>query len=244
MQNYAVVLPKANSPVCWSLGSDHQAHFHFCLGTSQTHRVQIQIWLQALMAWSWWTPQLLYLKHPEEIKEWLQMRAWGMTELQSWFRATTGHGLTNFLLFRQMNVQILVWSPFNDFRAFTLHFIHSQITQDPRSAQTLHIKTNGGPYYFPSAFFTHRVARILDLASEMAYFLHISWLTSGELAVLGLQGGRLNFIKSFWKEHLWTSICCGGWWAGVCISFVPSESWVQILQNEQNSSSFQEGATA
>lgn len=211
MQNSAVVLHKANSPVCWSLGSDHQAHFHFCLGTSQTHRVQIQIWLQTLMAWSWWTLQLLFLKHHEEIKEWLQMRLWGMTEHQPWFRATTGHSLTNFSLFGQMNLQIFFWSPFDDFQAFTLHFLHSQIIQDPRSAQTVHIKTDGGPYYFPNAFFTRGVARILDLTSEMAHFLHISWLNSRELAVLGLQGGRLNFIKSFLKEHSRTSICCGGW---------------------------------
>lgn len=155
VQNSAVVLHKANSPPCWSLGSDHQAHFHFCLGRSQIHRVQIQIWLQALMAWSWWTLQLLYLKHHEEIKEWLQMRLWGMAEYQPCFRATTGHGLTNFLLFEQMYYQILFWSPFGDCQAFILHFLPSQITQDPRSAQTLHIKTDGGPYYLPNAFFLH-----------------------------------------------------------------------------------------
>lgn len=201
-QNYAVFLHKANSPVCWSLGSDHQAHFHFCLGTSQTHRVQIQIWLQALMAWSWWTVQLLHLKHHEESKECLQMKPWGMTEHQSWFRAITGHGLTNFLLFRQMYLEILFWSPLDDCQAFTLHFLPSQITQDPRSSQTLHIKTDCGPYYFPNAFFAHRVACILDLTSEVAPFLHISWLNSGELAVLGLQGGML--ISLTWMLILLT----------------------------------------
>lgn len=211
MQNYGVVLHKANSPVCWSLGSDHQAHAHFCLGGSQTHRVQIQIWLQALMASSWWTLQLLLFKTP-----------WGDQRVAS--DETLGHDRIpvpvqthhrawsdQLLLFRQMYYQILFWSPFDDCRAFTLHFLPSQITQDPRSAQTLHIKTDGGPYYFPNAFFTHRVAHILDLTSEMAHFLHISWLKPGELAVLGLQGGRLNFIKSFLKEHLRISFWHGGW---------------------------------
>lgn len=161
---------------------------------------QIQIWLQVLMAWSWWTLQFLYLKHHEKIKEWLQMRLWGMTEHQSWFRATTGHGLTNFLLSRQMYSEILFWSPFDDCQAFTLHFCPSQITQDPRSAQTLHIQTDGGPYYFPNAFFAIRVACILDLTPEMAHFLHISWLNSEELAVLGLQGGMLISLSLFWRN--------------------------------------------
>lgn len=68
-QNYAVVLNKANSPVCWRLESDHQTHSHLRLEMSQTHRVQIQTWLEALKVWSGWTLWLLYIKHHEEIKE-------------------------------------------------------------------------------------------------------------------------------------------------------------------------------
>lgn len=69
IQNYTVVLNKANSPVCWRLESDHQTHFHLHLEMSQTHRVQIQIWLQPLTVWFWWTLRLLYLRHHEEINE-------------------------------------------------------------------------------------------------------------------------------------------------------------------------------
>lgn len=47
--------------------------------------------------------------------------------IQPWFRATTRCDLTNLSLSRQMNLQILVSSTFDDFWAVTFHFLSSQI---------------------------------------------------------------------------------------------------------------------
>lgn len=81
----------------------------------------------------------------------------------------------NFSLLGQTNLQIR----FSELLLMTsglIVFISSvpRSIPDPRSGQALHVKTDGGPSYFQNAFFTRRAACVLDLASEIARFLHIS----------------------------------------------------------------------